>query len=52
MNMIDYIHMNPVRRELIKKPEGWKWSSAAWYLGSSEPPLIPDRIPAEWLDCA
>ena len=22
-----YIHMNPVRRELVKRPEDWKWSS-------------------------
>ena len=24
MEMINYIHMNPVRRELVKKPEEWK----------------------------
>jgi len=50
MNMIDYIHMNPVRRELVEKPEEWKWSSAAWYLDGGEPPIAVDPIPAEWLD--
>ncbi len=50
MNMIDYIHMNPVRRGLCEKPEEWKWSSAAWYLGSGEIPIRVDPIPAEWLD--
>jgi putative transposase len=49
MKMIDYIHMNPVRRELVERPEMWKWSSAAWYLGTGKPPIVPDPIPAEWL---
>jgi putative transposase len=35
MKMIDYIHMTPVRRELVERPEEWKWSSAAWYLGGA-----------------
>jgi REP-associated tyrosine transposase len=29
---IDYIHMNPVRRGLVKRAADWKWSSASWYL--------------------
>lgn len=29
---IDYIHMNPVRRGLVKQAIDWKWSSASWYL--------------------
>jgi putative transposase len=49
-NMIDYIHMNPVRRELAEKPEEWKWSSAAWYLGRGDVPIRVDPIPSEWLD--
>ncbi len=49
MKMIDYIHMNSVRRGLVEKPEQWKWSSAAWYLGTGEPPIILDAIPYEWL---
>jgi len=31
--VIDYIHLNPVRRGLIKEPEDWEWSSARWYAG-------------------
>jgi putative transposase len=26
-----YIHWNPVKRGLCKKPEDWEWSSARWY---------------------
>lgn len=28
---IDYIHMNPVRRDLCEKPSDWRWSSARFY---------------------
>jgi putative transposase len=31
--MIEYIHMNPVRRGLVERPEDWPWSSAQWYAG-------------------
>jgi hypothetical protein len=24
---LDYMHMNPVRKGLVKRPEGWAWSS-------------------------
>ena len=49
MQIIDYIHMNPVRRGLVERANQWKWSSAAWFLGAGTPPLIPDRIPPEWV---
>lgn len=29
---IEYIHMNPVRRGLVKRAIDWRWSSASWYL--------------------
>ena len=29
--MIDYIHMNPVRRKLCENPRDWPWSSAPAY---------------------
>ena len=29
---VQYIHMNPVRRGLVKRAVDWKWSSASWYL--------------------
>ncbi len=30
-SVIDYIHMNPVRRGLCLKADDWKWSSARYY---------------------
>jgi putative transposase len=45
--MIDYIHMNPVRRGLVTRPEDWPWSSAQWYAGNKSVPIEMDRtIPA------
>ena len=32
---IEYIHLNPVKRGLVKRPEDWKWSSMAEYAGVS-----------------
>ena len=32
---VQYIHLNPVRRGLVKKPEDWKWSSMREYAGVS-----------------
>ena len=26
--MVDYVHLNPVRRGLVERPEDWPWSSA------------------------
>lgn len=46
--MIDYIHLNPVRRGLVERVQDWRWSSAAWFVNQAEPPLMPDRIPPEW----
>jgi putative transposase len=39
---IEYIHNNPVRRGLVMRAEDWLWSSAAWYAGVEEVPLVPD----------
>lgn len=33
LNMIEYIHQNPVRRGLVSNAEDWEWSSARWYEG-------------------
>lgn len=48
--MIEYIHLNPVRRGLVERASDWKWSSAAWYEGRGINGLIPDPLPAEWVD--
>lgn len=29
---INYVHNNPVKRDLVARPIDWKWSSARWYL--------------------
>lgn len=48
--MIEYIHLNPVRRGLVERASDWKWSSAAWYEGCGTNGLYPDQIPVEWID--
>jgi len=30
---VEYIHLNPVKRDLTKRPEQWKWSSFPEYAG-------------------
>ena len=47
--MIDYIHLNPVRRGLVERTVDWKWSGAGWFAGEPTCSLIPDRIPPEWV---
>ena len=47
---IDYLHMNPVRRRLVRLAADWKWSRASWFAGKENVPLIPDRIPRDWLE--
>jgi len=38
---IHYIHMNPVRRGLVERPEQWLWSSAPDYLGLRSTSVLP-----------
>ena len=47
--VIEYIHLNPVRRGLAQAPQDWHWSSAAHYAGGISP-LIPDQIPTDWIE--
>jgi putative transposase len=44
-NMIDYIHMNPVRRGLVARPTDWPWSSARFYAGENDVLLPMDPLP-------
>lgn len=46
--MIDYLHLNPVRKSLIERASDWKWSSAGWFEGRTPNDLRPDPIPPEW----
>lgn len=42
-SMIEYIHLNPVRRGLVQQAIDWEWSSARWYAGLSPTLLEMDR---------
>jgi putative transposase len=46
---MQYLHLNPVRCQLVERAEDWLWSSAAFYAGGTSP-LTPDRIPPKWLE--
>jgi putative transposase len=52
---IEYIHMNPVRRGLVKRAVDWKWSGASWYLLDTPRQQLPGLpfihdLPAGTLD--
>ncbi|HEX4129274.1 MAG TPA: hypothetical protein VHZ24_04475 [Pirellulales bacterium] len=47
--VVDYIHMNPVRRNFVAGPADWFWSSARWFENRDKSPVRLDPIPAEWL---
>lgn len=36
LDKVEYIHLNPVRRGLVKRTEDWKWSSVHEYAGVTE----------------
>ena len=40
---IDYIHLNPVRRGLCEAPEDWRFSSASFWAGKQDVPIVLDR---------
>jgi putative transposase len=44
---VNYLHLNPVRRGLVERPEQWQWSSAAWYAGEKNVRLTIDEFPPE-----
>jgi len=44
--LVEYLHLNPVRRGLVERPEDWEWSSARWYAGIRPVQLeIDDTLP-------
>jgi len=49
-SMIDYTHENPIRKQLVASPFGWKWSSASWIQGTPLNALKPDHIRWDWLE--
>lgn len=49
MGAVTYIHLNPVKRGLVRQPNEWKWSSVHDYSSGGTSPLPVDRasIPAD-----
>jgi putative transposase len=45
LQMIEYIHNNPVRRGLVPKPADWIWSSARFYAGHTNVLIAMDLLP-------
>jgi putative transposase len=47
--MIDYIHMNPVRKSFVQRAIDWKWSSARWFMLQEQLTELPvAQLPIEW----
>jgi putative transposase len=46
LQMIEYIHNNPVRRGLVKYATDWIWSSARFYAGMRPVPIEMDLLPS------
>lgn len=44
--IMDYIHANPVRRELVDHPTDWVWSSARHWEHGADTPLRMDPLDA------
>jgi putative transposase len=42
--IIEYIHANPVRRGLVERAEDWIWSSARFWAGHRDVPLLMDPL--------
>jgi REP element-mobilizing transposase RayT len=48
LELVRYIHLNPVRARLVKRPSEWQWSGHAEYLRRSKSKLIdPGPVIAE-----
>jgi REP element-mobilizing transposase RayT len=43
LELLRYIHMNPVRAGLVDRPEDWRWSSHRAYLGLVAVPALTTR---------
>lgn len=43
VEILNYIHLNPVRRGLVETPTEWYWSSAALWEDNSNDPISIDR---------
>jgi len=49
LTLVRYLHLNPVRAELVQGPGRWRWSSHAAYLQSPPPSWVAvDRVLAQF----
>jgi putative transposase len=39
-----YVHLNPVRANMVEKPEDYQWSSYRMYIGEKEEKLITSKV--------
>jgi putative transposase len=45
-DVLDYMHMNPVRKGLVADPAAWPWSSARWFEEETGPVRVDTmRLP-------
>jgi REP element-mobilizing transposase RayT len=42
LELVRYIHLNPVRAHMVKEPEGYEWTGHLGYLGRGTPALIDE----------
>lgn len=44
LELVRYVHLNPVRAKLVKQPAQYPWSSHRAYLGRSESPYVDTKF--------
>jgi putative transposase len=45
---LDYLHDNPRRKGLVRSPQDWRWSSAAWYFSDGKAETHVPLTPIRW----
>ena len=44
LELVRYLHLNPVRADMVKRPEDYRWAGHLSYLGRGTPPLIDEEF--------
>ncbi len=44
LSLVKYLHCNPVRAEMVKQPEEYRWSSHREYLGMDKNGLVDTEL--------
>jgi REP element-mobilizing transposase RayT len=45
---LDYLHDNPCRKGMVRSPDYWRFSSAAWYMSDGAQLVDVPLTPIEW----